>query len=148
MTVASKSPRPDLTQGFRNREIRRFFREEMMLTEDAYHLIHPTSKVDKMMKNPIKISMNNYAQLPASKKQMCELRLLLVGKGLTVLPWPKVQPSKSTCFWFRSGACQSSERGTQFSGPTISLSECATSSPLMGRLLTWEFPDMWQAAIF
>lgn len=72
MTVASKSPRPDLTQGSQivrsgwNLEIRPIFREEMMLTEDAYHLIHPTIKVDKMMKNPIKFSMKNYVQLPAS----------------------------------------------------------------------------------
>lgn len=74
----------------------------MMLTEDAYHLIHPTIKVDKMMKNPIKFSMKNYVQLPASVKNKClktipkhsncvshihcELRLLPVGKGLTVLP--------------------------------------------------------------
>ena len=77
MTVASKSPRPDLTQGSEivrsgwNLEIRLIFREEMMLTEDAYHLIHPTIKVDKMMKNPIKFSMKNYVQLPASVKNKC-----------------------------------------------------------------------------
>ncbi len=113
---------------------------------------------------------------------LCELLLLPVGKGLTVLPWPKVQPSKSIHEWlidllfflhalqnhlilrFRSHkrVCQSSEEtGTRFSGGPLRFTCILDMSwknmgriwmwhlfPLIGRLLTWEFPDMWQATIF